>query len=610
MTKRTSLALFSLGSVFLVLQVVIRLALAITGPVEFRTIDMLYVLGAGAVNDLIVLAYLLSPICFVLILFDSGTAARRTLLISWLAALIVISVIATFGDFFFWSEFESRPDRLVFHYLRYPVEVAAFLEEQFYLSLLVLPFGLIVWLCMRLLNVPLESLVAGRIDTQIRVVGAVVLALLWGLGPAAFSTGPLQIGQSRHLTALSSNSYFSVFHAAAIVVDEWHLPRMDDEQAQQLVSGAFNHSPVPESERLSLKGKNVILIIEESFAGETWQDAQKRQNYLPALDQWAGTGTQFRNVFSTGSRTTRGMEAIFHGVPPLPGISLTQREGFSRLPSLPRSFQASGYETLFLYGGWPNFSDFASYWAAIGFQSIQTKNDFTDRWFETSWGVADEILFAKLLQTMDEKTTRQRPIFISTLTVSNHRPFDVPAGKTGFPADERSLDYAMAYADWALGDFLTRASQRPWYAETLIVIVADHGPRPTGNASIPVSSFRVPLVLLGGGMPVGEFDNRGSTMDIPVTLSRLLGLQLDQASQQFWGNDLLLGADGIALVEHDYHVGVLSGKHLSVLKHDGSAEGWLERDDRKFSIDRISAAEINLGRAIFQTAHGRFYGRN
>jgi len=32
----------------------------------------------------------------------------------------------------------------------------------------------------------------------------------------------------------------------------------------------------------------------------------------------------------------------------------------------------------------------------------------------------------------------------------------------------------VKYTDWAIGDFIERARARPWFDDTLFVIVADH----------------------------------------------------------------------------------------------------------------------------------------
>lgn len=600
---------------YALLQLVVRLGLipSLVAKQSAETTEVVLAIPMGMLNDMLVAFYLLLPMALILAVSAGSTQIRRALVQLWITLLIVVTLISAIGDVFFWFEFESRPDRLVFHYLKYPVEVAAFLQEQFYLSIVIFPFILVCWFCYRLLKGlvgKLHTIGLSRFDRGLLLVTCISGLLL---APWVFSTGPLQPSHSRHINALVSNTYFSVFHAAAINVDKWHLPAMDVREADKLIESVYlqagNHlherNYLPKGNGAANKGiSNVILIIEESFAGETWQIPARRKQFMPSLSHWAGEGIDFENIYSTGSRTTRGMESLFHGVPPLPGISLTQRQGYQRLPSLPRVFNEAGFETTFLYGGWPNFSNFSEYWTNIGFENVISKYDFENRWFETSWGVADEILFEKLLGFMDERVENGRPVFVTTLTVSNHRPFDFPQGRISFPADERKLEYAIAYADWALGDFLAKAKAKSWYKNTLIIIVADHGPKPTGNATIPVSSFRIPLLFLGAGIEPQLLSNIGSIMDVPGTLTKMLGLP---DGGRFWGNDLMSGVEGVALMEHDYHLGLLTEGKLHVLKHNGDVESWRPGSDGKYSQGTVDPEKINLARAIFQVAHQQFY---
>jgi len=134
---------------------------------------------------------------------------------------------------------------------------------------------------------------------------------------------------------------------------------------------------------------------------KNWWDLDKRGRYMPSLQALTGEGVYFENVYSTGTRTTRGLEAILHGYPPLPGIAVNQREDVEKLPLLPRQLQSKGFNNWFVYGGWPEVSRFSTYWKRIGYNKIFTREVFAEDLFETSWGVADEDLSDKLLLEMD-----------------------------------------------------------------------------------------------------------------------------------------------------------------------------------------------------------------
>ena len=208
---------------------------------------------------------------------------------------------------------------------------------------------------------------------------------------------------------------------------------------------------------------------------------------------------------------------------------------------------------------------------------------------------------------MDELTTAAAPVFLATLTVSNHRPFIVPAGEPG--AEERSLRSAMHYADAALGYFFRQAQLRPWYDDTVFVVVADHGPRIHGDSLIPVESYRVPLLLLSPPeLLPGVVTERGSSAGIAATLAALFGFP---ATERFWSPSLLDGEDGPVLVEHDYHVGELRDDSLTVLARGGRFYRWQAAAGGFVPAGEISAQTPEARRLaeVFSQAHAVFYPR-
>ena len=518
----------------------------------------------------------------------------------WLGIALAIVGLLFIAEIFYWLEFQSRLDRLVFHYLHYPREVLAFLEEQFHLSLFALPFVLAIWLLTRWMGRALPD----RFGS-----GQRALPMLWvGLGAAAlaFAT-PGPPGHSRHLNQLASNGYLGVLTAARLDATRW-------QGAYWRPAGREDESPAsakpPDSagcgERIAGPGfRHLLLVIEESFGGRFWWDLENRARYMPSLQAFAERGLYFDSVYATGSRTTRGLEAILNGYPPLPGIALTQRPGFESLPSLPRELAAAGFRTAFVYGGWPDFSNFFNYWRGIGFQEMLSRYDFEDRWFETSWGVPDELLFERALAEMDRLTAAQERVMLAALTVTNHRPFDFPEGRIPHPAKARRQEYAIAYADWALGKFLGQAEQRPWFPDTLIVVVADHGPLLDGPALVPANSYRVPLLLYNPRqIAPAAIRWHGSTMSLPLTLLDCLDLK---PTQGFYGASLLAGGNGLAPVEQNYHVGLLAPDRLTLLVRGGGLLGW-RYDGRTLTPGEPDLDQARRAEALFRGAHERFYG--
>ena len=523
----------------------------------------------------------------------SSRAWVRSFFVILVVAVVLLVVVA---EVFYWQEFEARLDRLVFHYLAYPVEVLVFMDEQFYITWLLLPFALLVYLVVRVLGI-VPRMDSGKPVLLLLVLGVCVLVMV---------RQPV-LDQSRHLNQLSSNGYIGVLTASTISQQDW----------PELYPGVASHSnsdldaaghvqweslKVPVAK---LGNKNVVLVIEESFSGPNWTDPALRHEWLPEFERLSGRGLSFTNIYAAGTRTSRGMESIMHGFPPLPGISAIERDGVERLASLPRVLKAAGYQTIFAYGGWPGFSNFTSYWHSIGFERTTNRHHFPAGTFETSWGADDKALFGHVIGMLDEMTAQQRPVFLATLTVSNHRPFSVPNDQDS--PHKRTLTNAMHYADSALGDFFRVARTRPWYENTVFVVVADHGPRIHGDSLIPIESYRVPLLILNEpALQPAIVEEVGSSIGIPATILDLLGIQTEE---KFWGPSLVSGRDTPVPVEHDYHVGELVAGQLTVLARGGIFYAWKlggEGVDPMGVIDPL-ALEARRVADYFGSAHRQYY---
>jgi phosphoglycerol transferase MdoB-like AlkP superfamily enzyme len=86
----------------------------------------------------------------------------------------------------------------------------------------------------------------------------------------------------------------------------------------------------------ALKKRNVILITVESLSAEYLTYFGNKNNITPYLDELASSGMLFTNIYATGTRTVRGLEALTLGIPPLPGESIIKRpnnHGFTLLLS-------------------------------------------------------------------------------------------------------------------------------------------------------------------------------------------------------------------------------------------------------------------------------------
>jgi phosphoglycerol transferase MdoB-like AlkP superfamily enzyme len=157
-----------------------------------------------------------------------------------------------------------------------------------------------------------------------------------------------------------------------------------------------------------------------------------------------------------------------------------------------------GYTTSFVYGGDVDWASFRSYLTNGEFEHITSDEDFPDA-KQSKWGVHDHIVFQRALQECD---SAQSPFFKVILSLSSHEPFDVPMTPFITAQDEESMFLnACHYTDKSIGEFITQAKNAPWWKNTVVIFVADHGHRHPGNKELrDKKRFRIPLLMIGGAV--------------------------------------------------------------------------------------------------------------
>jgi phosphoglycerol transferase MdoB-like AlkP superfamily enzyme len=150
------------------------------------------------------------------------------------------------------------------------------------------------------------------------------------------------------------------------------------------------------------------------------------------------------------------------------------------------------------------------------------------------------------------------------MTTSNHRPFTYPDGRIDIPSPGKR-EGAVKYTDYAIGHFIDQARSKPWFDETLFVIVADHCASAAGNTKLPVAGYHIPLILYAPALlESGRDDRLSSQIDIPPTLLDAMGLPGDD---HFFGQSLFEQREENrrAFISNYQELGYLKGGKLVVL---------------------------------------------
>ena len=336
---------------------------------------------------------------------------------------------------------------------------------------------------------------------------------------------------------LALNSTYTMLYALSETRHEaeggFRYGRMDDTQVIEIVranmdASSFMSQALPTLHQQgpltdSAAPKNLVIIVEESLGAE-FVGSLGGLDLTPNLDKLASEGVWFRNMYATGTRSVRGLEAIVAGFTPTPSRSVvklgkSQRNFFT----LAQLLGEHGYDSSFIYGGEAQFDNMRRFFMNNGFDRVIDEKDYEDPVFVGSWGVSDEDLFAKAHAEFSR--AHDRPFFSLVFSSSNHSPFQFPDGRIElFDTEKNTVNNAVRYADYALGKFFDAARESDYWENTIFLVVADHNSRVYGSEIIPVSRFHIPAVILGGPVTSSVFDPVASQIDLAPTLLSMIGV--------------------------------------------------------------------------------------
>jgi len=587
------------------------------GPFSIGALGL--AMAAGVLFDGVVGIIAATPLTMALAAFRLRSLER-----GW-ARLVLFTVIGTsivfcgVVEWFFFEEFNSRFNNIAIDYIRSPKEVLGNIQESYHVA----AFLFAALVCGALLAAGALRLTRGTVLLPLtwrqRVNGA-LLALTATLAAAVgLEAIPSDVSHDRVVSEIAQNGIDRLIHAARTGQLDYDVyyrtmpPELAKRRAAKVLDAPWlRGQPAKPAESPTSRPWDVVVILEESFGSEfigVLGHADRRTS--PGFDRWSREGLLLTNLTATGNRTVRGLEGTLCSLVPLPASAVLKRMKTDTVATLADVFQSEGYKTTFVYGGWGRFDDMKPFLPTNGFDEFIERDSFPDDAFRTIWGVADEFVFGKALERQKAAHDAGQRLFMTILTVSNHRPFATPERNTAFPATLKSRESAVAYADWALADYLDKAKAAGLLDHTLVLIEGDHGARVYGAEEIPTPSYRIPgLFLVPDPAWKGRrIDRLASQIDLGPTLLALTGRA---RPAPFLGQDVSsLPADGgRAFVQHNRDVGLLTDHALVTLglQQRNSCYTRSGRDSDAFlpaascaSSPELQALEDDAA-AVFQTA--------
>ena len=245
---------------------------------------------------------------------------------------------------------------------------------------------------------------------------------------------------------------------------------MESERAREEVEGLPNvttefYRPGVEDhyqKPASLPDKpNVVIVFTEGLSQNIVED---ERSIMPNVARYEDESLSFSSYFNHTFATYRGLIGQFFS-----GFQHNNFDG-NTLVSLPKIFEAQGYQTAFINVE-PGNRDFYDYLCTLGFQEVL---DYPD---EPHQGIvpghlSDRQSYAKLLEEMDRMGSSGQPFLLGIYTVGTHASFDSVDEKFGNGLDTELNKFYDA--DYQFGEFMSQFEQSPWFENTVVVFTSDH----------------------------------------------------------------------------------------------------------------------------------------
>jgi phosphoglycerol transferase MdoB-like AlkP superfamily enzyme len=603
--------------------------------VSWNIIDLARTLLTGLFFDLGTIVFI--SICSVLyysILPNKwiGSLLDKVLVCFFTSLTVFILVFTFFAELTFWDEFKTRFNFIAVDYLIYTHEVVANIKQSYPLPILIGGVLLLtlVFLFIFYKRKAFATTFTSAVNFKTRLsvlIPTIAVALFFAF---FINNNQAEWSSNRYNSEISKSgiySFFAAFRNNQMKYVDFYTSIQDDKAfgliRNKLASDNSIYSKTNNSihrkitnSSPSQENKNVVFVLVESLSGSFLKEFGNTQNITPFLDSIAQKSIFFEDLYATGTRTVRGMEAVTLCIPPTPGQSIVKRPDNQNLYTVCSVFKSRKYDCNFFYGGDGYFDNMNAYFGGNGFtiydrgrgsvlsdqiKTVRHNIDDKEVTFENAWGVCDEDIFNKMLKVADAQYKNNKPFFNFIMTTSNHRPFTYPSGKIDIPSGT-SREGAVKYTDFALKELFNKAKKKPWFKNTVFVIIADHCASSAGKDEIDVANYHIPAFIVNFDENQNQkITKQCSQIDLWPTLFSLFHWNYDS---DFFGKNVLEANYEQRALMGTYRKLVLMKKEKVMILSDQKKQAFYSWSKKDNSLNSIPMDQSFLDETIawYQTA--------
>ncbi|TMM45039.1 LTA synthase family protein [Colwellia ponticola] len=578
----------------------------------------------------------ISTLCYVMIfplllvtlslLTSKGMKYLKPILFFWLTVALLGVIFFEVITPTFILEYDLRPNRLFIEYLIYPKEVFSMLFSGYKIEIATCLLALFISYKFSTLLFRKSWINSILLAKKTLAVVCFLLLLLCFLGARGtlshrpINPAMMSFSTDHLLNDLSLNSFYSTAFALKQMQlekgSESFYGKMSAEnifseiQSASIISpDLYKNSAVPTQtyHQASYQGKpkNIVILLQESL-GARYVNFLGGLPISPELDTLMAQGWNFTNLYATGTRSVRGIEAVITGFPPTTSRSVVKLgKSQQNFFTIAQFLKSKNYQTQFIYGGESHFDNMKSFFLGNGFTDIVDLPKFDQVDFEGSWGASDEDLYNQAHREFALLNQQERPFFSLVFTSSNHSPYDFPDNKISlYDETKNTRNNAAKYADYALGQFFKKAKQADYWNNTIFVIIADHDSRVGGAELVPIEHFHIPALIIGKGIAAKQDTRLASQIDMGPTLLSLAGLSGNHPMIGYDLTQVIPKSKQRAMMQYDKNFVFMTLDDKTFLQPDKLAL-IIRNNDNELSNDALAKrakAHALLGSYLYETS--------
>lgn len=630
---------FALIAVYLLCSFILRVVLTFLSlsKTDFNRLDLIRAFAVGFYYDLFIALCLFFLYLLFLLLFPTrwvGSIIDKLLTFSIISLTLFIMFFSLAGEITFWDEFNVRYNFIAVDYLIYTYEVVENINQSYPIPIILvclfMLIGGVFWLFSKNLIFKNTFDSPVRLSRRLQItIPVMLITLLMGY---VSSNKQAEFSTNMYINELSKNgifSFFSAFRANELDYDLFYK-RLETNKAYSLIRDElilnqhFTSQDITSIEReIKFDNEaltpNIVLITIESFSADFLETFGNTNNLTPNFEKLARESIFFTNMFATGTRTVRGMEALTLCVPPTPGNSIVRRPNNDHLFSIATILMQKNYDLKFIYGGDGYFDNMNGFFGGQGFDIVDrdrgnplSDNIKTKRFsipdeevhFENAWGICDEDIYNQSLKYANQVYATNQPFFQFIMTTSNHKPYSFPKGSIDAPQGNRSS--AVKYTDYALGAYIQNAKKQPWFENTVFVIVADHCASSAGRWEINIEKHHIPAIIYNFNKDI-KVDKLCSQIDLMPTLFSMLNWSYQS---NFYGNNIFdfEKSNERALIANYRTLGLLKQDVFTQLTNKKTSQQfiWSSKDHLMHELTKKNQELEALTISYYQTSSALF----